>query len=282
MENEQAKTYFSPAKINLFLHILGRREDGYHQLQTAFQFLDYGDQLHITPRDDGQLVLRCNVSSLESDDNLVLRAGRLLQATYDVCLGADVMLEKTIPLGSGLGGGSSNAATMLVALNTLWDLQQSSAQLQALGRQLGADVPVFIFGQAAWGEGIGDQLFAIYPPEGWLLVLIPDCFVSTKEVFAAPELTRDTPPITISDLVQADEFFGRNDFESTVRSRYPAVDQAMDLLASYTTPRLSGSGSTVFGVFNDKPAADQALLAVRDQCCGFVARSINRSPLFGV
>lgn len=266
----------APAKLNLFLHVLGRRPDGYHRLQTVFQFLEHCDWIHIEVRSDGRLERARPLPGVAEDRDLVLRAARALRARTGTAAGARIDLDKRLPLGGGLGGGSSDAATVLVALNQLWGTGLSTDELAALGLQLGADVPVFVRGQAAWAEGVGEQLTPTTLPEPWFLVLCPDVTVSTAEVFSAPELTRNTPPITISDFLAGQ---GRNDCEPLVRSRHPEVAQALDWLSGYGTARMTGTGACAFVSFAERAPAEAARAALPAGWNGFVARGCNRSPL---
>jgi len=267
----------APAKINLFLHVTGRRADGYHELQTLFQFLSRGDTLAFLPRADGVVRSRFGPPGVSPDDDLVLRAARRLQEASRTTLGADIALTKRLPIGGGLGGGSSNAATTLVALNHLWGAELDRGSLAELGLELGADVPVFLGGHAAWGEGVGERLTPTDLREPWYLVIVPPVAVATAELFADPELTRNCPPITIRDFLSGG---GDNVFEAPVRRRYPAVSEALDWLAGRgTTPRLTGTGACVFGAFNEESAARVARAALPSGWRGFVARGHNRSPL---
>lgn len=266
----------APAKLNLFLHITGRRPDGYHELQTVFQFLDYGDRLSFTPRDDGRVTRIGEVAGVAEADDLVVRAARLLQAHTGCKLGADITLEKRIPIGGGLGGGSSDAATVLVALNRLWRLDLAVDELASLGLQLGADVPVFVRGHAAWAEGVGESLQSVQLPEPWFLVVSPGCHVATAEIFRAPELTRDCKPIKLCDFIAG---AGGNVCEPVVRARYPEVDQALSWLAKYGPARMTGTGACVFVPFDNEPAAKAVLLMLPDKWQGFVAQGLNLSPL---
>lgn len=266
----------APAKLNLMLHVTGRRTDGYHELQTVFQFLDFGDSLTFTLREDEQVRRVSEIGAVPAAQDLVVRAARLLQAQTGYRCGVDIAIEKRIPMGGGLGGGSSDAATTLVALNTLWKLGLGVDALARLGLQLGADVPVFVRGSAAWAEGVGDQLQVIDLPEPWYLVISPDCSVSTAAVFADPELTRDTVPIKIADFLSAG---GRNDCEAVVRARYPAVAAALDWLDQYAVARLTGTGSSVFASFADKRSAADLLAHLPPAWQGFVAKGCNRSGL---
>jgi 4-diphosphocytidyl-2-C-methyl-D-erythritol kinase len=266
----------APAKLNLFLHVTGRRPDGYHELQTVFQFLDYGDELEFEPATDGRICHREAVAGVEADRELCIRAARLLQPMAPAGRGVGIRLRKRLPLGGGLGGGSSDAATTLVALNHLWGLGLSTDRLAALGLQLGADVPVFVHGHAAWAEGVGERLTAVELPEPWYVVLVPPAQVSTAAIFADPELTRDSPPITIRAFREG---AGRNDLEPVVRRHYPEVGKALDWLRQYGPARMTGSGACVFLQVADRAEAEQILAQRPRGCDGFTARGVNRSPL---
>ncbi|HEX5056781.1 MAG TPA: 4-(cytidine 5'-diphospho)-2-C-methyl-D-erythritol kinase [Gammaproteobacteria bacterium] len=268
----------APAKLNLFLHITGRRPDGYHSLQTVFQFLDFGDSLRFETRRDSGLRRVNPVADLPENSDICLRAARLLQQSSGTKRGVDIYLEKRIPMGGGLGGGSSDAATTLLALNRLWGLDYGLDKLVVLGLQLGADVPVFVQGRSAWGEGVGEQLQFIELPEAWYLVIAPPVQVSTAEIFNAPDLTRNCPPITIRDFLTG---HGRNVCEPVVRQRYPAVDRTLTWLAQYTEARMTGTGACVFGRFRTESEA-RAVLELHGKDPGgvaFVAKGLSRSPL---
>jgi 4-diphosphocytidyl-2-C-methyl-D-erythritol kinase len=271
------KPWPAPAKVNLFLHVTGRRADGYHTLQTVFQFLDYGDTLEFFVTDDGRIARSTALPGVSEDHDLTLRAARLLQDTAAVQKGAQIHLTKRIPAGGGLGGGSSDAATTLLALNELWDTQLSVPDLAALGLTLGADVPVFIHGHAAWAEGIGEILTPIEPPEAWYLVVVPPVAVSTAQVFADLELTRFSPTLTIRDFHEGHGL--GNDLEPLVRSRYPQVDRAMRWLSEFGAARMSGSGGCVFLKLADADRGRQILESIPPPFTGFVARGLNRHPL---
>jgi 4-diphosphocytidyl-2-C-methyl-D-erythritol kinase len=272
----QSEIWPAPAKLNLMLRVCGRREDGYHELQTVFQFLDRLDRLTFTPRNDGLIVLDNPIPGLEPESDLTWRAARLLQRSTRCRQGVTIGLDKCIPLGGGLGGGSSDAATTLVALNQIWQTGLASSQLAGLGVSLGADVPIFIHGHAAWAEGIGEQLTDIEPEESWYLVLTPDCHVSTAEIFAAPDLTRNSPRIRIRDFLQGDRV---NDCVPVVRQRYPLVAAALDWLDHQATARLTGTGACVYAALPDRAAAEMVYSQLPDKLSGFIARGINRSPL---
>ncbi|MHB8405633.1 MAG: 4-(cytidine 5'-diphospho)-2-C-methyl-D-erythritol kinase [Gammaproteobacteria bacterium] len=266
----------APAKLNLFLHITGRRADGYHLLQTLFQFLDYGDSLDFEVRSDGKITRASGLLQVPEADDLAVRAARLLQVRAEFHQGVAIHIHKRLPEGGGLGGGSSDAATTLVALNRLWSTGLSTQELTRLGLELGADVPLFIAGQAAWAEGIGESLTPVEPPEHWYLVLQPSCQIATREIFQAPDLTRNSAAITIAGFYAGET---RNDFEPLVRQRYPAVAEALDWLQRRAPARLTGSGACVFGTFDQESAARRVLEDMPRGWRGFVARGRNHSPL---
>lgn len=267
----------APAKINLFLHVNGRRADGYHELQTVFQFLDFGDTLFFRPRGDGVCQREHGPAEIEPEQDLAVRAARLLSQASGCGLGADIRIEKRIPIGSGLGGGSSNAATVLVALNRMWNLGFTRDELAQLGLRLGADVPVFIHGQASFAEGIGEKLTTIELPEPWFLVVTPPVAVSTAEIFSAPELKRDTPRITARQYRAGS--VTRNDCEPVTRARYPLVGEALERLRKFASVRMSGTGASVFAAFASRPEALMARSAMPPGWKCFIARGLNESPL---
>ncbi|VAX14672.1 4-diphosphocytidyl-2-C-methyl-D-erythritol kinase [hydrothermal vent metagenome] len=267
----------APAKLNLFLHITSRRDDGFHNLQTVFQFLDVADSLRFSVRADGVIRRDYAFPGVSEDADLVLRAASLLQHYSGVGLGADIELKKNLPLGGGLGGGSSDAATTLVALNMLWNTGLSLGALADLGLQLGADVPVFVRGQAAWAEGVGEALTPVKLPQAWFVVLIPAISVSTAEVFADPQLRRDCPAITIRDFLAGVAV--HNVCESRVRAQYPEVDAALLALEAYAPARMTGTGACVFAVFESESAARSAYADLSAHWQGFVAQGMNQSPL---
>jgi len=269
------RTWPAPAKLNLFLHVVGRRADGYHLLQTVFQFLDYADELAFRVTDDGRVVRAEDISGIPAEHDLTLRAARLLQQATGTPRGVEVRLHKRIPAGGGLGGGSSDAATTLLALNELWETGLSRAALAALGLKLGADVPVFVGGLSAWAEGVGEQLTPIELARPWYVVLSPPVSVSTAAVFQGLQLTRYSPAITIRDFRAGRT---RNDLEPAVRRQYPEVDQALTWLSRFGEARLTGSGGCAFVALEDESEA-RAILG-KAPFDGFVARGVNRHPLY--
>ncbi|MDD3516845.1 MAG: 4-(cytidine 5'-diphospho)-2-C-methyl-D-erythritol kinase [Chromatiales bacterium] len=267
----------APAKLNLFLHIVGRRDDGYHLLQTVFQFLDHGDRIDFELREDGRIERRHDLPGVPEAADLTLRAARHLQALTGCRQGADIRLDKRLPLGGGLGGGSSDAATVLVALNYLWDLGLNEDELAAIGLELGADVPVFVRGRAAWAEGVGENLTPVDLPEPRYLVIKPPVEVSTARVFGAPELTRDCTPLKIRDFLSGR---GTNVCEPVVRAMHVEVAGALDWLQRAAgRARMTGTGSCVFAPFDDPAQAMALLPELPTGCTGFIARGMNRSPL---
>jgi 4-diphosphocytidyl-2-C-methyl-D-erythritol kinase len=269
----------APAKINLFLHVLGRRADGYHELQTCFQFLDRADQIDLRVREDGRIE-RLGGLDIPAESDLAVRAARLLQQATGVALGADILVHKNVPHGAGLGGGSSDAATVLCGLNDLWKAGLTEPALQRLGLKLGADVPVFVAGRAAFAEGVGERLTPLagkeQPIEHNYLILKPNCSVSTAEIFTAPELTRNSPPITIRGFLETG---GRNDCTATVRGRFPPVARALDWLSQFGEARLTGTGACVFLPLASLPQGEDILERLPPEWSGFIARGLNESPL---
>ena len=271
-------TLLSPAKLNLFLHITGRRPDGYHNLQTLFQLLDYGDTLTFTTRSDGQITLAPELPGVGFEQNLIIKAVRTLEAYNPATAGVDIQLQKCLPMGGGIGGGSSNAATTLVALNHLWGCGLSRNQLQTIGLQLGADVPVFINAQTAWAEGVGEALEAIKMSPKWFLVIQPDCHVSTAEIFSNKDLTRDTSAIKVAAFLERG---GKNDCEALVRKLYPQVDNALIWLQKFDrNARMTGTGACVFASFESVEEALKVQAKLPNNLPGFVAQGVNQSPLY--
>jgi 4-diphosphocytidyl-2-C-methyl-D-erythritol kinase len=267
----------APAKLNLFLHITGQRDDGYHLLQTVFQFLDYSDEIELNLRHDGQIKRLAGLESVKAEDDLVIRAANLLKDHTHTVYGADISVDKKLPVGGGLGGGSSDAATTLVGLNTLWNCHLSCHQLANLGLQLGADVPVFVKGSAAWAEGIGEVLTPLSLPETWFVVIHPNVFVSTAEIFSDQALTRDCEPCKIARFLEGQV---SNVFEPVVRNKHQEVAQALDWLSTYSAARLTGSGSCIFAKFANKTVAKTVLNELPSRWFGFVAKGLNKSPLY--
>ena len=265
----------SPAKLNLFLHITGRRADGYHELQTLFRLLDWGDHMYFSANNSGEITLGGSELNIPPAQNLIVRAALALPR-LDGRQGAHVELHKRIPEGGGLGGGSSNAATTLLALNQLWELGLSTTQLQQLGAQLGADVPVFTAGHTAWAEGIGEILRPVNLPDSWYLVIAPQCHVSTAEIFSNEQLTRNTSPIKIAAFFEG---HSRNDCQNLVRNLYPEVDNALKWLDNFGEAKLTGTGACVFASFPDEHPARLALGLLPDSMTGFVAKGLNTSPV---
>ena len=266
----------APAKLNLFLHVLGRREDGYHELQTAYQLIDLADDLSFGLREDGEIRRLEGPPSVPAQTDLTVRAARQLQAAAGIRKGADIRLSKRIPIQGGLGGGSSDAATTLVALNEIWGLHMPVERLAGIGLPLGADLPFFIHGHSAWGEGIGERLTPMDLPPRHYAVIFPGVGVSTAEVFQASELTRNSPSLTIRGFLQAG---GRNDCTPVATGRYPEVARALAWLARRGDARLTGTGSCVFAGFADRSQAEAALYGLPGGWSGFVALGLDRSPL---
>lgn len=266
----------APAKINLFLHILGRRPDGYHELQTAFRLLDWGDRLSFMLRKDG-LVRRSNaLPGIDPGSDLTVRAARLLQTLTGCPLGVDIHIDKHIPTGGGLGGGSSDAATTLIALNRLWQLNLTRETLLQHAVQLGADVPVFIFGQNAFAEGIGEQLQSLSLPECWYVVIFPQVHVPTAEIFSAKDLTRDSSPVRIADFVTRNT---RNDMQSVVCRLFPEVAAALEWLNERAASRMTGSGACVFAEVGDEQQALEIVRSCPTRWKAWAAKSLKAHPL---
>ena len=268
----------APAKLNLFLRVTGRRADGYHELQSVFRLLDWSDRIRLRPREDGQIRRHgASVEGVSEADDLAVRAARALQEAANIGQGADIVVEKTIPAGAGFGGGSSDAATVLLALNRLWGLEWDPDRLAALGLSLGADVPVFVRGRNAWAEGVGERLVPVELPPAWYLLLAPGIHVGTGELFQAPELTRDSAPATISDFVSGAVL--DNAFEPVLRRREPAVEAAFAMLARVGRPRLTGTGSGCFVEFATRAQAGEALAALPPGAKAWVVAGAARSPM---
>ncbi|MBI5658857.1 MAG: 4-(cytidine 5'-diphospho)-2-C-methyl-D-erythritol kinase [Nitrosomonadales bacterium] len=266
----------APAKLNLFLHVVGRREDGYHLLQTLFRFIDFGDTLHFSPREDGMVRRAIEIEGVPPEQDLCVRAARLLQQECGCKLGADIVLEKRIPMGGGMGGGSSDAATTLLALNRLWDLGLPRERLMRMGLTLGADVPVFVFGENAFAEGVGERLQAYPLPGAWYVVLFPRAHVATAQIFAHPELTRNTISLKIRDLSHR---VLQNDLQPVVCGLYPEVARHLAWLARFARARMTGSGACVFAEFPGPVQARAALEQLPPDMRGIVARGLPHHPL---
>ena len=265
----------APAKLNLFLHVVGRRADGLHELQTLFQLIDHVDRLGFAVREDGDICVQGAVA-VHPEDDLTVRAAYALKAATECPFGVDIVLEKRIPVGSGLGGGSSDAATVLLALNRLWATGLGVAELASIGLTLGADVPVFVHGHSAFAEGIGERLTPIALEPTWYCVLIPAVSVSTARVFSSHELTRNTPRMTIPALFQGE---GRNDLEPVTCVLYPEVRKSLDWLRGYGDARMTGTGGASFLPVGDRQAGLNILNKAPPDCTGFVAQGLNRHPL---
>ena len=273
----------SPAKLNLLLHITGRRDDGYHNLQTLFQFLDYGDELTFenSPQNNN-ILLSPDFKGVATEENLIYRAALALKQFTGYQGGAQISVAKHLPMGGGLGGGSSNAATTLIALNHLWDTKLSLTQLADIGLKLGADVPVFVHGKAAWGEGVGEQLFFVDDvlETPWYVVLKPeDCFVSTARIFTEKNLTRNSEAIIFSPALKHG---GRNDCSEVVRKLYPRIDEALHWLEVFAPARITGTGACIFASFESRATAQRVLDSAPAYLSGFVAKGLNRSSLHTV
>jgi len=284
--DQDFQSFLAPAKINLFLHITGRRDNGYHTLQSVFQLLDFYDTLKLKPTNTGEIKRINHIEGVPAIDDLCTRAAVKLQQATGCKMGVEYSVEKKIPLGGGLGGGSSDAATRLLALNQLWQLNLSREKLMQIGLTLGADVPVFVFGQNAWAEGVGEELTAMVLEPSYYVVLTPLVHVSTAQVFANSTLTRDTKPLKIADFssgAYSDVF--RNDLEAVVCKEFPAVASTLNWLSRFQIrdggkPRMSGSGASVFLAVNSKQEADAIFAQKPNDTAGFVAKSLSRHPLF--
>ncbi|HDM8046328.1 TPA: 4-(cytidine 5'-diphospho)-2-C-methyl-D-erythritol kinase [Vibrio campbellii] len=266
----------SPAKLNLFLYINGRTENGYHELQTLFQFVDHGDELTIQANDSGEITISPEIEGVPLKDNLIWKAATALQRFANCSYGAHIDLHKILPMGGGIGGGSSNAATALVALNYLWQTNLSDDELAKIGLALGADVPVFVRGFSAFAEGVGEKLSPAHPDEKWYLVVRPNVSIATSDIFRHPDLTRNTPKRDLETLLNKPSV---NDCEKIVRMLYPEVDKQLSWLLQYAPSRLTGTGSCVFAEFSSKSEAETILAQLSDKVSAFVAQGRNISPL---
>jgi 4-diphosphocytidyl-2-C-methyl-D-erythritol kinase len=274
----------APAKLNLFLHVTGRRGDGFHLLQTVFQLLDHGDRLHFALRDDGVIARTTDIAGVPAEQDLIVRAARLLQEQLQERigtprLGANIAIDKRLPMGGGLGGGSSDAATTLLALNHLWQAGLNRQELMALGLRLGADVPFFILGSNAFAEGVGEQLTPVETPPGWFVVIEPGVMVPTPLIFSSKELTRDTKAVTISDFSGSPIGFGKNDLQVVAARLFPPVADAISWLSEYGDARMTGSGACVFAYFAHEPQAEAVLKAVPSRWKAWKARALARHPM---
>jgi 4-diphosphocytidyl-2-C-methyl-D-erythritol kinase len=277
VNSSKVVAWSAPAKLNLMLHVVGRRPDGYHELQTVFQLIDLCDRIEITVRTDGSISRPTGPAGVPEGEDLVVRAAKALQQLSGTRLGAEITVKKRIPLGGGLGGGSSDAATTLMALNEMWGCSLKSEQIAALGVSLGADVPIFVAGRSAWAEGIGEKLTPVsLGADSWYLVVFPGVAVPTAAVFQAAELTRNSPPTTMRGFLETG---GRNDCEAVVRTRFPAVAEALDWLARRGAARLTGTGSCVFAKFSRAEDAERVAAQVPDEWRAWVARGLDSSPL---
>jgi len=279
-----AQRFFAPAKLNLMLRVVGRRPDGYHLLETVFRFLDYGDEVRLTVRGDGAIRRIRPLAGVSEDDDLTVRAARLLQKTTRSSHGADIEVDKRLPLGGGLGGGSSDAATVLLALNHLWGTGLTRVALRALGLELGADVPVFVFGESAFAQGIGEDLAPLPLPPAWYVVLTPQVSVPTVRIFSHPDLNRDSKPIKIQGFSVGGSAnglrkYGANDLEDLVCRLYPEVARHLEWLRQHGPALMTGSGASVFASFDSERAAREVMAQVPADMKGFVARGLDQHPL---
>ncbi len=279
------RSWPAPAKLNLFLHLTGRRPDGYHELQTVFQLIDYCDELSFTPRKDPRINCTClslfdpvTAAIIPDEDNLAIKAARLLQAKLKSAPGVDILIKKRIPIGAGLGGGSSNAASTLLALNRLWNIHLSLDELLRLGAILGADVPLFVKGETSWGEGIGEQLKTIRLAEKWFVLLIPPLSISTAKLFSHPRLTSNTAAIKIQTFLSG-SLTTHNDFENILRQDYPMMAEALDFLNHFAPARLSGTGACVFATLDNEAEAEALLEKIKAPYRGFLSKGLATSPL---
>ncbi len=278
MGADWANKWPAPAKLNLMLRITGRRPDGYHLLQTVFQIIDLCDWITFHRVDDGRVFLKCPIPGVPEQDDLTVRAANLLKQYTGCASGVCIEVEKNLPMGGGLGGGSSDAATTLVVLNHLWNLGLSVEKLMELGLQLGADVPIFVYGYTAWGEGVGENLVPISIPEQWVVAIKPDCHVNTKQIFLAEELTRDSKAIKMQDFIAGDR---RNDCLPVVSKLYSSIGLAMDALSRYAEARLTGTGACVFAQFDSEKSAREAYFALeKDKWTVYLAKGLSKSPLY--
>jgi 4-diphosphocytidyl-2-C-methyl-D-erythritol kinase len=287
LSNESLRDCLAPAKLNLFLHITGRRPDGYHALQTVFQLLDWGDVLNFTRRDDGAITRKTDIPGVPEADDLVVRAARLLQSHTGSKYGVEIEIDKRLPMGAGVGGGSSDAATTLLALNRLWGVDLPRATLQNLALQLGADVPFFVFGQNAFAEGVGETLEAVDLPKRYFLVVTPAVHVPTAAIFSEKALTRDSKVLTMTDFLAQHssdtdwpDSFGRNDMQAVVAEKYAEVATVLEWFSNLAPARMTGSGASVFAAFRSKAEAEMAQAKLPASWKSVVTASLDSHPLF--
>jgi 4-diphosphocytidyl-2-C-methyl-D-erythritol kinase len=285
--NHSLRDCLAPAKLNLFLHITGRRPDGYHALQTVFQLLDWGDTLHFTLRDDGLITRRSEIADVPAENDLTVRAATLLKAHTGTGAGVDIEIDKRLPMGAGLGGGSSDAATTLLALNRLWKLDLPRGELQTLALKLGADVPFFVFGKNAFAEGVGEALQVVQLPPRYFLVVTPQVHVPTAAIFSEKALTRDTKPLIITDFLAQQscnaewpDSFGRNDMQRVVVGKYAEVARVLRWFDNIAPARMTGSGASVFAAFRSLGEAEAAQARLPAEWNSAVTASLDSHPLF--
>ncbi|TDN68421.1 4-(cytidine 5'-diphospho)-2-C-methyl-D-erythritol kinase [Paraburkholderia sp. BL10I2N1] len=285
--NHSLRDCLAPAKLNLFLHITGRRPDGYHALQTVFQLLDWGDTLHFTLRDDDRIVRKTEIADVPAESDLTVRAAMLLKAHTGTRAGVDIEIDKRLPMGAGLGGGSSDAATTLLALNRLWKLDLQRTELQALALKLGADVPFFVFGKNAFAEGVGEALRQVQLPPRCFLIVTPKVHVPTAAIFSEKALTRDTKPLTIMDFLAQQscsaewpDSFGQNDMQSVVAGKYAEVARVLGWFHNIAPARMTGSGASVFAAFRSMGEAEAAQAKLPAEWNSAVTASLDKHPLF--
>lgn len=270
----------SPAKLNLFLHVVGQRPNGYHELETIFQFLDYGDTIQLKVNSNNKISILTPIAGVKTEDNLIYKAAKILQDEMGFHGGVDIKIDKVLPMGGGLGGGSSNAATVLLALNQLWNLNLPTNKLAQLGLSLGADVPIFIHGYSAFAQGIGEILTPVQPEEFWYLVSKPDCSISTQDVFGSADLTRNTPKLLLNDInKELNIDTCHNDCETIVIKNYPKVANLLAWLIEYAPSRMTGTGACIFTRFNSEKEARKVQNSLPEGIESFVAKGINQSPL---
>ncbi|XPF94618.1 4-(cytidine 5'-diphospho)-2-C-methyl-D-erythritol kinase [Colwellia sp. RE-S-Sl-9] len=284
MTTENFVSFPSPAKLNLFLHVVGQRSNGYHELETVFQFLDYGDSIELCVNNSNKIEILTPIEGVKNSDNLIYKAAKLLQDQIEHNAGVQIKIHKVLPMGGGLGGGSSNAATILLALNTLWNINLPVNQLAELGLSLGADVPIFVKGYAAFAQGIGEVLTPVNPTEFWYLVSKPSCSISTQDVFSSPNLVRNTPKLLVNNITNTTDIdlhieACHNDCETIVIKNYPKVAKLLAWLIEYAPSRMTGTGACIFSRFNSEHEATKVQSTLPEGIESFVAKGINQSPL---